>query len=416
MKYIATYTLLCLLFANVGIAQNEGSSEGQKPAGRHQYNFAQSYVGVEGNYLSGISANQDFGAARLVIGGTHFWYRADFYISFPLHTFSAGSMDYSEGVITGGRYLPFGPGKGLPHPFVGIAWATPSLRSGEGAEFQRSRLALDAGLSLVVAGRYTLETSLRYMHRADALYPVGRTEVAMLRPPRYTFTLAAKRYFDFTAGNASPQGQAWLKAADAYYTEHGGLSTWFAGFGASANVVLRPYAFAEALPFLPATPALAIGPDVSLGYHFHRADMDIAASYRNYGIGQEGHGYVWHIREQRIGLEAFKFLFDYKGFVPFIGPSLGVAHQRFESSDSEMPDVNGLASSSAWSPAMGVVLGWDIKPSRIDWFILRTNTRLVWTGSSEVQGIDLRNRHFEVNFIQMVIYPERIAKLKHIQP
>ena len=387
-------------------------------AQRHQYNFAQSYLGLEGNYLSGINADGDFTAARLVIGGTHFWYRADFYISFPLHTaaLSDGSMQYSEGVITGGRFLPFGPGKGLPHPFVGVAWATPRLRQGDGSELQRSRLALDAGLSVVVAGKYTLEASLRYMHRAAAMYPVGREENAMLRPPGYTFTLVAKRYFDFTAGNASPQGQAWLKAADAYYTEHGGLSTWFAGLGPSANVVLRPFAFAEALPFLPAKPAIVTGPDVSLGYHFHRADVAIAASYRSYGIGQEGHGYRWQLGEQRIGLEVFKFLFDYNGFMPFIGLSLGTAHQRFEARDSEASGEHGTVGESAWSPAFGLVFGWDIRPSASDWFYLRTNLRLFWTGGSGVQAFDLRNRHLEVNFIQMVIYPERIAKLKHIHP
>lgn len=383
-------------------------------AQRHQYNFAQSYLGLEGNYLSGINADGDFTAARLVIGGTHFWYRADFYISFPLHTAALGdgSMQYSEGVITGGRYLPFGPGKGLPHPFAGVAWATPRLQQGDGPELQRSRLALDAGLSMVVAGKYTLEASLRYMHRAAAMYPVGREENAMLRPPRYTCTVAAKRYFDFTAGNADPQRQAWLKAADAYYREYGGLSTWFAGLGPSANVVLRPFTFAEALPFLPSKPAINTGIDAAIGYHFHRADVAIAASYRSYGIGQEGHGHRWSLREQRIGLEAFKFLFDYKGFVPFAGPALGVAHQRFESRDfGESPTAT-----NGWSPAFGFVLGWDIRPARTDWLILRTNTRIIWTGRDDVQGFDLRNRHFEVNFIQVVIYPERIANLKHIQP
>jgi len=244
------------------------------------------------------------------------------------------------------------------------------------------------------------------------MYPVGREEGAVLRPPRYTFTIAAKRYFDFTAGNATPQGQAWLKAADAYYSEHGGLTTWFVAAGPAANVVLRPYAFAETLPFLPGKVPISTGIDAALGYHFHRPDIAVSATYRSFGIGQEGHGYRWGLREQRIGLEAFKFLFDYKGFVPFVGPALGVAHQRFESRDfGESPTA-----AHGWSPAFGLVLGWDIRPSDTDWFVLRTNTRIVWTGSKNLQGFDLQNSHFEVNFIQLVIYPERIAKLKQIQP
>ena len=100
--------LIFAFFGKAGVAQKD------------QYKFAQTYFGVQVDGLVGTDT-PDFGSARFLIGGTHFWQKADFYISIPLITRSLDGDDseYAEGVITGFRYIPFGLSRKGPRPFIG---------------------------------------------------------------------------------------------------------------------------------------------------------------------------------------------------------------------------------------------------------------------------------------------------------
>lgn len=399
------YLILTLLIA----ALLAGAAYGQ----RHRYNFAQTYIGLQADYLHGAENTPDFGAARILIGGSHFWYHADFYISFPLSTFalSESAWNYSEGVTTGGRYLPFGPGKRIPLPFVGLNWMTPSLRIGEGPELQRSRLGLEAGLSLVVRKRYTLEARVQYQRNATLTYPTSRESTARITPPEWTFGLTFKKYFDITAGNASPEAKAWVAATEKTFEERGALSAWSLAAGLTANVVLGGYRF-EGASFLPPRPSISLAPDLAIGYYFHRADLGVRLAYRPISIGQEAYGYQWQLREHRLAAEGFKFLFDYHGFLPFVGVLLGALHQNYSAHDGDLL-LDGL---SGWSPAAGLVFGWDIRPTKVDWLILRTNLRLNAAAGLENADLNLRSTQLEVNFIQVVVYPQRLSNLKYVQP
>ncbi len=380
---------------------------------RHRYNFAQSYIGVQTDFLSGGQTAPDFAAPRMVIGGSHFWYHADFYISFPVSTFalSESPWSYSEGVTTGGRYLLFGPGQNIPHPFIGASWMTPSLRIGEGPTVQSSRLGLEAGLSLVVRKRHSFEARVQYQHKAGLDYATSREGLTSISPPRWTFGLTFKKYFDITAGNASPEAKAWIAAAEKTFETRGALSAWSVDVGLTANVVGGGYAFAEA-PFLPLRPEITLAPDLSVGYYFHRADLGLRIAYRPFHIHQEGHGYQWQLREHRLSIEGFKFLFDYHGFVPFVGLSAGAVYQDYTARDRG----ERFAGHAGWSPLAGLVFGWDIRPTDVDWLILRTNLR--WNAAAGFQSasLNLRSSHLEVNFIQLVVYPQRVLNLKHVVP
>ena len=115
-----------------------------------------------------------------------------------------------------------------------------------------------------------------------------------------------------------------------------------------------------------------------------------------YGAAQE-------LQRKSIGLEITKFLFDYHGFVPFAGPILTYESLQFdESFDGNFftRDVNDFA--------YGLTFGWDIRPNRIQSWILRTNLRLYPKLELETnsQSIDFSNLEF--NFIQLIIFPERM--------
>ena len=52
---------------------------------KDKYTFAQTYIGAQTNTLGGLNS-PEYMAGRFLIGGTHFWQKADFYISIPLFT------------------------------------------------------------------------------------------------------------------------------------------------------------------------------------------------------------------------------------------------------------------------------------------------------------------------------------------
>lgn len=382
-------------------------------AQRHRYNFAQTHIGLQGDVLMGTTDAPAFGAGRLVFGGSHFWHLADFYISVPLTTFATQHTpwQYSEGVVTGGRYLPFGPGKGIPHPFIGLSWMTPRLQIGEGPEWQRSRLGLEAGLSLVVRKRYTIEARIQYQYRAGLDYPTSRGSTTPLLTPPWTAGVAVKKFFDFTAGNASEAGKAWREAAEQALTAHNAFSGWSVGIGLSANLVIAGFHFSDA-PFLPDRPPIPLHPDVAVGYYSHPADAAVRLSYRPMVLSQSGYGYAYRLREHRLAVEGIKFLFDFHGFVPFMGVGLGATHQILRVDDRHLPQETFRR----WMPSAALVFGWDIRPSRSDHLLLRTNLRLTAPTGMELESLHVRSTHLEINFIQLVIYPGRIAALSNLTP
>ena len=112
----------------------------------NRYQFAHTYFGIENEFLPQSSSfsvlNNDgvfkskklpsFSSTRLVIGGTHFWDHADFYISIPLLEIALnGSKDakISNGVLTGFRYFPLKIKPNSIRPFIGAGFAGANFRS-----------------------------------------------------------------------------------------------------------------------------------------------------------------------------------------------------------------------------------------------------------------------------------------------
>ena len=106
---------------------------------KDKYQFAHTYFGVEGEVLPqnrsfSVLNNQggfdrkdlpSFGSARFVIGGTHFWDHADFYVSIPVAEFAlSGSKNakISNGVLTGFRYFPLKIKPNSFRPFAAVSY------------------------------------------------------------------------------------------------------------------------------------------------------------------------------------------------------------------------------------------------------------------------------------------------------
>lgn len=75
-------------------------------------------------------------------------------------------------------------------------------------------------------------------------------------------------------------------------------------------------------------------PDITLGYYLHKPDLNIAIGYRGYGASTNTYGTIQQLNRKSFLIEATKYLFDYHGFVPFVGPTVSYENLSFKE-DSE---------------------------------------------------------------------------------
>jgi outer membrane protein W len=102
--------------------------------------------------------------------------------------------------------------------------------------------------------------------------------------------------------------------------------------------------------------------------------------------------------------EATKYLFDYHGFVPFVGPAISYENLSFEES------FEGIKTADVIDNKLGYALsfGWDIRPNRIQSWTLRTNLRWYPNLFLAVEpDSKLAFDNLEFNFIQLIVYPKR---------
>ncbi len=149
----------------------------------------------------------------------------------------------------------------------------------------------------------------------------------------------------------------------------------------------------------------ALMADFTLGYYFHQPDLNIAMGYRSYSSGTNTYGVVQSAKRRSLVFEVTKFLFDYHGFAPFLGPA--VSYENLSFKESFEGQLTQDISDNQWS--YGLTFGWDIRPNRIQSWILRTNLRWFPDLQLDVNDNDSVNfNNIEFNFIQLIVYPGRM--------
>jgi len=406
MKACGIYLLFLLYTCATSMAQESA---------RNRYTMASSYFGLETGWLTPISGApaatnpSGFGAGRLTIGGIHFWTRADFYISFPLYTRSFSESDrysYSEGVITGGRYLPLGLKRKRLSPFVGIQWVTPGLQIDSGPEVQTNRFGMDGGFTLLVGKSTTIELYGHYIFNQTDGYYLSQNEVQTITSPNWGLKFGVKKYLDFTAGIGTEAGQQYQKDAYDLLEEKNALSGLTLQAGISASIALKSLDILDDLNYLPSPPGNTLHTDFGIGYFARKTQTSFNLSYRPLKFSQSSFDASYSYAQQHLHIEAFKFLFDYIGFAPFLGLVTGATHRNFELKSSE---VSQKIRSTDFS--YGLIFGWDIRPSDTDWFYLRTNLRYLMSNSPAAGIGSISVPQLEVNFIQFVFFPSRYKSL-----
>ncbi|MEM1323021.1 MAG: hypothetical protein AAGG75_22335 [Bacteroidota bacterium] len=375
------------------------------------------YLNTDGG-LTPLDFNS-FHSPRLLIGGTHFWGHADFYIAIPLVNpdFTSANQEVTAltGVETVFKYYPWRIQHQRIAPYLGLSLApfyyeqkNGNLDFGNGPELNRTTLPLLAGLTYNY-NNHLVELGLMWNYNNDHTYYIAReVPVEVELPPIYfnisyrymiETTLSAERGWESGRTKEVTQKMEAAKRLNAFYFG-GGLSSAFWIKESNYNTNTRPYL--ERL-------STSIMPDFTIGYYLHKPDMNIALSYRGYGSSTNGYGAVQQFKRRSLVLEATKVLFDYHGFVPFLGPAISYERLSFEESFEGQRTLDIV--DNKW--AYGLTFGWDIRPNRLQSWILRTNLR--WFPDLQLAVADGQTVSFntiEFNFIQMIIYPGRMFPRK----
>lgn len=400
---------------------------------RTQHNFAQTYLGIATQYYpaggythvlekDGILSERSLPAGiepRLQIGGLHFWQKADFYISIPIRNIMLSperdlAQRYSTGIATGARYFPLPLRDHSIRPFAGFNWSTPSYwqqlkDSAAGPVIRKNTILLEAGFIYTGRKYRQLDFSIQYMPYHLYRYPISRTEQADVKLPALSFKLGYRFVFDFTQGSNK-------EVLDKFYqhlqnTKRLDGFTFAAGPSVAFLIKASDY-MAQNRPFLQNPMPGGFYIDPSLGYYLHRADMEFRIGYKSIAHRQEAYDLQQTLKSRSVSLEAFKFLFDYKGFVPFVGAGISQNSIRYSETDRNIDRIE--VHKDQLAPV--VTCGWDIRPSQSEILVLRTNVRYTPALKLTVNERRMPLQQLEVNFIQLVIYPERIMALRKFNP
>ncbi len=337
---------------------------------------------------------------RLIIGGTHFWGHGDFFIAIPVYQLY--SEGYRERVESGFRFFPLRIENNKIRPYVGISHRAFSFNAGDGALRYQHKLPLSAGVYFN-RGRHIVDAGMSFTPNNTVSYAFSPTQMLQAQLPNLGFRVGYKWMIETTVGAE----KEWKSGRTQYLTDTlgklGRLDGFTVGIGPSVSFFLK-----DAQPQaagLPQHRISAIFPELMLGYYLHKADVQLSAVYRGTKSVLEGFGLRQELQRRAFTLEAYKFLGDYHGFVPFLGPAL--SYERW-STNSKQGEVL-VAEGEKQSLQPGITFGWDIRPDRLQAFYLRTALR--WfpgMNMSQSTGINFKLDQLEVNFIQLVVFPGRM--------
>ncbi|SMO67997.1 hypothetical protein [Gracilimonas mengyeensis] len=165
-----------------------------------------SFINASGN-IEQLSLEPSF-APRVIIGGTHFWGHADFYIAIPLSNptmqRSGQEITNSPGVETGMKIYPWRIEEKKIRPYVGTSlfpyfYSQDNSRRGDtfGPDKSYVRLPVLAGLTYN-RGSHLLELGLTYKYNNEISYHISASEKTTIETPPLSFSFSYRYIFDTT--------------------------------------------------------------------------------------------------------------------------------------------------------------------------------------------------------------------------
>lgn len=405
-------TIILILIA-LFITSLNAQTHGKQKHTRHR--FAQMNIGVDTRYFFSsnsksfyLNENDIFKTNidqllenRVTIGGFHFWGYTDFYISFNFN--SIGTSNYRNLIETGADLYPFRLRDKNFSPFIGFSWQTSFYQQGNGPNQLINNSPIKGGISYL-DGNHHLKLSGGINIDNDFDYYINREIKKNFKSQPYWISLGYKYIFDTTISAE----ESWQSGKTEKLTNKldslGALNGFTLGIGISSSIFTENSGYnLQNYPFAGSHEITNIFPEFGIGYYFSSSDIQLNISIRQNSSLISGYGYKQELNRSTITLEGFKFLFDYHGFVPFVGPSISYESLNFYENDAKF---ERKISEIKFKP--GFTFGWDIRPNKIQSFYLRTNLR--WHPNINI-NIDSKRISFsqlEINFIELIVFPERL--------
>jgi hypothetical protein len=356
-------------------------------------------IGSDGNIK-----NLAFGATQTTafyIGATHFWGHADIGVNIPIFSSGEGMRFGSELLV---KYYPISIESNKIRPYVGIEMAPFGYNQNDGSSISKTYFPLLAGVNYSTK-KHQFEAGLVYNYDRKFDYHISRTTIGNLELPKFMFNLTYKYTLETTAAREKNWLNGETKAKTEALSKAKKLNAFSVAVGPSAAFVLSesPY-LKENYPFM-GNHTVNIFFDLGLGYYLYKPDIHLNLAYRSNSATLEGYGLSNKLSRQSITFEAYKFLGDYHGFLPFIGPNISYENLSMVEQDGNKAPIFAATKGIR----VGVSFGWDIRPDDLQGWILRTNLR--WQpnlGIDMPDGKKMKFDQLEFNFIQLVLYPERL--------
>ena len=355
-------------------------------------------------------SRSSFYTPSINIGATHFWGHADFYVSITTVDIkqSNSQVDYSYrlGTFTGLRLYPYASRNGTIRPFLGYAFSpfryTQVSPQDNVGQFKHTKVSsiVNTGIS------YQLPSCYIVLEYGINLNPALETYMSPTASYCDAFPKSLLQLgVNWSIETTKPTANSANKNANQFFSTSNAKGAFIAvgpssAFPTKKSTALRQFEDDMSMPI--------IFPDFAAGYHFTKSDFIVAAASRRTIQKRSAFNYTSRLQRQSLNIEGYKFLFDYHGFVPYLGA--GIGRENLELTRTEFGNDLDPVTEQIWSP--NIVFGWDIRPSvKGDWWILRTNLRYYPTLQLDLAEGALSQQHLEFNFIQLVVYPQRLQKI-----
>ncbi len=422
---ILTTSIIC--FCIFTIQAQDSTAKNQR------LDFARMYLEVGGAYFPSFTGKQWINGEvmsydcsstfnpYLTWGGFHFWGHTEFYVTFPLSQINLDSDDANHellhSVATGARFYPWAMKEGKLRPYIGFNWGALAFKQilepdeNQPTIYKDFMLNYDAGI-MYSHKKLAFRLGVNYFPDNEWQYPLSKTEMTVIKTPPFSVQFGILYSFDATKDNSQKNIDKWnsYPSVSKLSYDASSFGDFFIGAGPSLSFSLSNSEYnAEVFPYLQQKLSSSSYFDLAMGYHFNKANLFAALSFRNPSYKTEGFGTKQTIKKTSLALEVNKFLTDYSGFAPYIG--LNVAYDRInyehivDGAKSQLPTINNFEP--------GLTFGWDIVPGKTnEALILRTNLRWYPFSEFKVNGKSFNFNQLEYNLIQVVLYPERLKKRK----
>ncbi|HTJ48469.1 MAG TPA: hypothetical protein VL443_03365 [Cyclobacteriaceae bacterium] len=392
-----------------------------KEVGKTRYSFAQTTIGynMDFNPVTGHSYLMKNGNLEkftlgtgmspvISITGLHFWGHAEFFTGFSLPSISihkTSDYSFSRSAGTGFKIFPIQIREKRIAPYFGISLSSFSYKLQDAVTYKRIETPLLAGVTYSFK-HGLLELGMNYYHRHSYQYYVSKSQTAELSLSQVAFSVDYKYFFDLSNHSYKNDISGATKTRYEKLKQSKRLSSFSIAAGPAYSFFTRRSSYNnDVRPYLDQYKISRIFPDLGIGYYNYKLDASVNLAYRFYSVNQSAFDVSQTVKRKSIALEAYKFFFDYHGFVPFAGPIL--SRENIQVNESEASSNVLRKTYDFWTP--GIIVGWDIRPTRVDWWGVRTNIRYFpWLQLPVSNNHNINLQQIELNFLQMIIYPNRL--------